>query len=316
MKAVVLEGKSIRVEDRPDPVPKKGEALIRVSKAGICNTDLELAKGYMDFEGILGHEFVGKVVEASQKEWIGNRVVGEINLPCGQCAICLKGDSRHCPSRKVLGIHQKDGVFAEFVTLTRENLHVIPSSISDVEAVFIEPLAAAIAILDHVCPDRNTDILVLGDGKLGLLAAQVFQTRSFNVFCVGHHSRKLGLIAKRGIHTAKDTLGWDRKFDFIIEATGNPQGIEDALCLIEPKGKIVMKSTFQGLANIDISTLVVNEIQLVGSRCGSFVKAIEFLEKESLEMERMVEADFPLENALKAFEKARDPGVIKVLLTP
>jgi threonine dehydrogenase-like Zn-dependent dehydrogenase len=316
MKAVTLKGKSIRVEDKPAPIPSKEEALIKVIKAGICNTDLELVKGYMDFEGILGHEFVGRVVESSEKEWVGKRVVGEINIPCGQCRVCLRGDPKHCPSRKVLGIQQKDGVFAEFVTLPLENLHVLPSNISDVEAVFIEPLAAAIAIFDHICPDRNYDVLILGDGKLGLLAAQVLQTRTPNVFCVGHHPRKLALMVKKGIYTAHDAHEWDRKFDFVIEATGNPKGIEEALCFIKPKGKIVSKSTFHGLANIDISALVVNEIQWVGSRCGSFAKALEFIKKESIELEEMVDTDFPLENAQKAFERARDPEVIKVLLTP
>lgn len=316
MKAVVLKGSNVRVEERPVPVPVKGEALIKIAKAGICNTDLELVKGYMNFDGILGHEFVGRVVEAPEKEWIGNRVVGEINIPCGQCETCRGGDPRHCPSRKVLGIHQKDGVFAEFVTLPLENLHVLPSLISDIDAVFIEPLAAAIAILDHICPDHNNDVLILGDGKLGLFAAQVMQTRSPNVYCVGHHPRKLALVEKGGIRTAKDAGVWDRKFDFIIEATGNPKGIEEALSFIKPKGKIVAKSTFCEQVKIDISALVVNEIQLVGSRCGSFVKALEFLEKESLDLAGMVDADFPLTDAQSAFEKAKMPEVIKVLLTP
>ena len=316
MKAVVLKGKNVSVEERPDPVPVKGEALIKIDKAGICNTDLELVKGYMNFEGILGHEFVGRVVEAPEKEWIGNRVVGEINISCGQCEICLGGDPKHCPSRKVLGIHQKDGVFAEFVTLPLGNLHVLPSNVSDVEAVFVEPLAAAIAIFDQICPDQNNDVLILGDGKLGLLAAQVMQTRSPNVYCVGHHPRKLALIEKIGIQTAHDACQWDRKFDFVVEATGNPKGIEEALSFIKPKGKIVAKSTFYGLVKIDISALVVNEIQLVGSRCGSFAKALEFLEKESLELEGMVDADFPLTDAQSAFDRAKMPEVIKVLLTP
>ena len=316
MKAVALKGRNIRVEEWPDPVPAKGEALIKVTKAGICNTDLELVKGYMNFEGILGHEFVGRVVDAYEKEWIGNRVVGEINIPCGQCEICLGGDPKHCPSRKVLGLHLKDGVFAEYVTLPLENLHVLPSNVSDAEAVFVEPLAAAITIFDQICPGQNNDVLILGDGKLGLLAAQVMQTRSPNIFCVGHHPRKLALIEKRGILTSHDARKWDRKFDFVVEATGNPKGIEEALCFIKPKGKIVAKSTYYGLAKIDISTLVVNEIQLLGSRCGSFANALEFLKKESVELEKMVDADFPLENAQKAFERAKNPEVIKVLLTP
>lgn len=316
MKAVALNVRSVRVVERPDPKPGKGEALIKVIKAGICNTDLELVKGYMEFEGILGHEFVGRVVESSAKEWMGNRVVGEINIPCGQCRICLEGDPKHCPSRKVLGIHQKEGAFAEYVTLPVENLHVLPSNVSDLEAVFVEPLAAAVAIFDQICPDQNHDVLVLGDGKLGLLAAQVMQTHSPNIFCVGHHPRKLALLEKRGIQITHDAGEWDHKFDFVVEATGNPEGIEEALRLVKPKGKIVAKSTFCGLAKIDISALVVNEIQLAGSRCGSFPKALEFLKKESLDLEGMVDADFPLTDAQSAFKRAKNPEVIKVLMTP
>jgi threonine dehydrogenase-like Zn-dependent dehydrogenase len=216
----------------------------------------------------------------------------------------------------VLGIHQKDGIFAEYVTLPQENLHVLPSNVSDVEAVFIEPLAASVAIFDQISPDQNHDVLVLGDGKLGLLAAQVLKTRSPNIFCVGHHPRKLALIENRGIQTAKDARKWDRRFDFVVEATGNPLGIEESLRFIKPKGKIVAKSTFKGLAEIDISALVVNEIQLLGSRCGSFTKALEFLKKETLELKSMVDADFSLEEAHRAFERAKKSEVIKVLLTP
>jgi threonine dehydrogenase-like Zn-dependent dehydrogenase len=316
MKAVVLKGSRICVEERPDPEPEKGEALIKITKAGICNTDLELVKGYMNFEGILGHEFVGRIVEAPEKQWIGNRVVGEINIPCGHCETCRGGDPKHCPSRKVLGIHQKDGVFAEFATLPLGNLHVLPSMVSDIDAVFIEPLAAAIAIFDHICPEKNNDVLILGDGKLGLLAAQVMQTCSLNAYCVGYHTKKLALIEKSGIQTAKDAGVWNRKFDFVVEATGNPKGIEEALSFIKPKGKIVAKSTFCEHVKIDISALVVNEILLAGSRCGSFVKALEFLEKESLDLGGMVDGDFPLTDAQSAFEKAKMPEMIKVLLTP
>jgi threonine dehydrogenase-like Zn-dependent dehydrogenase len=316
MKAVVLKGIRIQVEELPPPKPAKGEALIKVIKAGICNTDLELVKGYMEFEGILGHEYVGQVVECTEKEWLGKRVVGEINIPCGQCGICLGGDPKHCASRKVLGIHQKDGAFAEYLTLPVENLHILPTNVSDAEAVFVEPLAAAVAIFDQISPSQNHDVLVLGDGKLGLLAAQVMQTRSPNVFCVGHHSRKLALLENRGIKTSHDIGHWDHKFDFIVEATGNPKGIEEALCFIKPHGKIVAKSTYYGLAKVDISSLVVNEVQLAGSRCGSFPQALEFLKRERMELEGMVDADFPLSDAHSAFEKAGNPEVIKVLMTP
>jgi len=316
MKAVVLEGKSVRIEDRPVPEPEKGEALIEVTKAGICNTDLELVKGYMDFEGILGHEFVGRVADAPDPQWMGKRVAGEINIPCGKCRVCLGGEPKHCPSRKVLGIHQKDGVFAEYVTLPLKNLHMLPDNISDSQGVFIEPLAAATAIFDYVRPGPEERVLVLGDGKLGLLAAQVLRSRSPHIFCVGHHSRKLALLEKRGIQTAHDVREWDGKFDYVIEATGNPKGVEEALCLIKPKGKMVVKSTFHGMVEMDISTLVVNEIQLLGSRCGSFAKALAFLKDHPIDLEKMVDEDFPLDEALEALERAKNPEVIKVLLTP
>lgn len=316
MKAVVLKGKRICVEDVPTPMPAEGETLLKVIKAGICNTDLELVKGYMDFEGILGHEFIGRVVESPKKEWMGKRVVGEINLPCGSCEICSENDPKHCPSRKVLGIHQKDGVFAEFVAIPMENLFALPPKVTDREAIFVEPLAAAIAIFDQIQVDQKDEVLVLGDGKLGLLVAQVMQTRSANIFCVGHHPRKLALLQKRGIQTTQSSQEWDQKFDLVVEATGTSEAIEEALCFVKPKGKIIAKSTFHGMAKIDYSALVVNEIHLIGSRCGSFLKALEFLKKELVDLEEMVDADFPLADAKMAFDRAQNPEVIKVLLTP
>jgi threonine dehydrogenase-like Zn-dependent dehydrogenase len=316
MKAVVLECGKIDVKEVPTPEPMEGEALIEVIKAGICNTDLELVDGYMDFEGILGHEFVGRVVDSPLKKWVGKRVVGEINIPCESCEICLEGNPKHCPSRKVLGIHQKDGVFAEYVTLPLGNLHALPPNLSDVEAVFIEPLAAALAVFDQVRIDRQKNVLVLGDGKLGLLIAQVVQTRTPNITCVGHHPQKLSILREKGIQTTCDTQEWDRKFDVVIEATGDPMGIAQALRYVKSKGKIIAKSTFHGEAKIDLSAIVVNEVQLIGSRCGSFTTALQFLNKESVCLEAMVDADFPLEEARRAFERAKNPEVIKALLTP
>jgi threonine dehydrogenase-like Zn-dependent dehydrogenase len=316
MKAVLLKEKSIRVEEVPTPVPSEDEVLLKVVKAGICNTDLELAKGYMGFEGVLGHEFTGRVVQSSDRKWMGKRVVGEINIPCGRCPTCRENDPKHCPTRSVLGIQRKNGVFAEYATLPQANLHILPSTVSDIEAVFIEPLAAAIAVLDQTRIDQDDEVLVLGDGKLGLLVALVIQTRTENIFCVGHHSRKLALLQKRGIQTTQNTRNWCKEFDLVIEATGTPKGIEEALTLVKAKGKIVAKSTFHGLAKIDFSALVVNEIQLIGSRCGSFRKALEFLRQESIDLEDMVDADFPLIDARKAFDKAQGRGVMKVLLTP
>ncbi len=316
MKAVVRKNGIIRVEQAPMPVSAEGEALIKVLKAGICSTDLELIKGYMDYEGILGHEFVGIVIQASDESWTEKRVVGEINIPCQKCKTCLTIDPKHCPSRKVLGICHKDGVFAEYVTLPLVNLYVVPSIVSDKEAVFVEPLAAAFEILEQIVIDEKQEVLVLGDGKLGLLVALILQKRSPHVFCAGHHPRKLALLKRRGIETFQDFGKTEQKFDVVVEATGSPQGMKLALNKAKPRGKIIAKSTFHGISDLDLSSLVVDEIQLVGSRCGPFDKALEALQTEDLGLEEMLDADFSLEKALEAFDKAREPEVLKVLLTP
>lgn len=315
MKAVVWKEGMLRMEEVPEPVPAGREALIKVLKAGICNTDLELIQGYMDFEGILGHEFVGLVTQSPDKAWLRKRVVGEINVPCRTCTTCLTIDPKHCPSRKVLGIDQKDGVFAEYVTLPLANLYLVPPTVSDREAVFVEPLAAAIEILEQVAINEKKEVLILGDGKLGLLAALVLRTKTPHVFCGGHHPRKLALLHPRGIETFLDCTEIGDKFDVVVEATGNPQGIREALSRVKPRGKIIAKSTFHGISDLDLSCLVVDEIQLIGSRCGSFEKALELLQKEDLHLEEMVDADFPLEEALEAIDKAREPEILKVLLT-
>jgi threonine dehydrogenase-like Zn-dependent dehydrogenase len=316
MKAVILKERKINVEEVPLPSVEEGEALIRVIKAGICNTDLEMIKGYMDFEGILGHEFVGCVVEAPVKDWIGKRVVGEINISCRRCEMCQAGYPKHCSSRRVLGIQGKDGVFAEFMTLPLSNLHSVPSKISDVGAVFAEPLAAALEISDQIQIRKEHEVLVLGDGKLGLLIAQVVLNQTPEVFCVGHHPRKLAILQRKGIRTCLKNCDRDQKFDIIVEATGNPKGISEALNRIRPRGKIVMKSTFYGESEIDISRMVIDEIQLIGSRCGPFKRALNFLKSKLIDVRDMVDGDFPLEEAQEAFELAKRPETIKVLLTP
>jgi threonine dehydrogenase-like Zn-dependent dehydrogenase len=316
MKAVTLTNSELKVEDIQSPPLAEGEALIKVLKTGICSTDLELIKGYMDFEGVLGHEFVGRIVEASEKGWVGKRVVGEINISCRTCKVCQRDDPKHCPSRQVLGIHKKDGVFAEYVTLPLVNLHVLPSEISDMEAVFVEPLAAALETLKQIHISRENEVLVLGDGKLGLLIAQVMQTQTPHVFCVGHHPRKLTLLQKKGIQTFLEGQKWDQMFDVIVEATGNPKGLSEALCWIKPRGRIVVKSTFHGESKLNLSRMVVDEIRLIGSRCGPFGKALEFLKKRLIDVIELVDADFPLEEAQEAFEQAKKPETMKILLTP
>lgn len=316
MKAVILKDQRVSAEEVPLPSMEEGEALIKVTKAGICNTDLEMIKGYMDFEGILGHEFVGCVREASVKDWIGKRVVGEINISCHKCEMCQTGYPKHCFSRQVLGIQGKDGVFAEYVTLPLSNLHDLPPEISDVEAVFVEPLAAAFEILEQVQIRKEHEVLVLGDGKLGLLIAQVIRNQTPHVFCVGHHPRKLAQLQRKGIRTFLNKYDENQNFDLIVEASGNPDGISEALNRVKPRGKIVAKSTFFGKSEIDISRLVINEIQLIGSRCGPFKRALDFLKRKLIDVRDMVDGDYPLQEAQKAFELAEKPETIKVLLTP
>lgn len=329
MKALVFKKRHLRLEEVPKPVPSEGEALIKILKAGICSTDLELSRGYMDFEGILGHEFVGRVVTCARKDWIGKRVVGEINIGCGWCADCRQGRRNHCPSRRVLGILDKDGTIAEFTTLPVENLHLVPENLSDAEAVFVEPLAAALQILEQVKIRKNDDVLVLGDGRLGLLAAQVMRLRTPHVTCVGKHARKLGLLRDKDIVTVRDEEGMGEptlegmtqsaspsKFDCVVEATGEPSGLRTALRHAKPRGKIVIKSTFRGESCLDLAKLVVDEIMLVGSRCGPFGKALQTLLQDRVSVRDMIDGDFPLVRVMQAFALARKPGVLKVLITP
>lgn len=316
MKAVIIESGTIRVKDVPKPETSADEALIKVRKAGICNTDLELAKGYMHFGGIVGHEFVGEVEYAADKEWMGKRVVGEINIYCGRCDLCRAGMTKHCSQRAVLGILSKDGAFAEYLTLPLKNCHQVPDSVSDYEAVFIEPLAAALEIFERVKLEKEERALVLGDGKLGLLVAQIMRQHTPNVICVGKHSRNLGILKKMGIKTHLSGIDLGRQFSVVVEATGNQKGLEEALRLVRPQGVIVLKSTFCGKAQIDISKIVVDEIQLIGSRCGPFPKAIRQIEQKRINVDDLIDGDFPLERSHEAFALAQEPGTLKILLTP
>ncbi len=316
MKALYLENGDIRIKDVKKPIPAQNEAQIKVLKAGICNTDIELIKGYMNFSGIPGHEFVGRVLESSDPYWIGQRVVGDINLSCGTCDFCQKGEFRHCLSRQVLGINNKDGVFAEYLTLPVDNLYSVPNSVSDIEAVFVEPLAAACEILEQIDLDEKTSVAVLGDGKLGLLIAQVMRLKTPNVSCFGRHDNKLERLQNRGIRTFKNNKMKNEKYDVVIEATGSPSGIDFALTMVRPKGTIVLKSTIQGQSTIDVSKIVVDELVLIGSRCGPIDKALVLLEKKNVDVENMVDREFPLEQAVQALSFARDPDVVKVLLVP
>ncbi len=316
MKALYFENGDIRIKDVNKPIPTQCEALIKVLKAGICNTDIELTKGYMNFSGILGHEFVGRVIDSKDPQWIGQRVVGDINLSCGTCDFCLKGESRHCKFRQILGIYDKNGVFAEYLTLPVDNLYSVPNSVSDSEAVFVEPLAAACEILEQIDMDEKMSVAVLGDGKLGLLIAQVMRLKTPNVSCFGRHDKKLERLQDRRIRTFKHNKMKNLSFDVVIEATGSSAGLKHALTMVRPKGTIVLKSTIHGESTVDLSKIVVDEIVLIGSRCGPFERALDLLKNKRMDVEVMIDREFPLEQAVQAFSFARDPNVVKVLLVP
>jgi alcohol dehydrogenase len=299
MKALVFQRGRSRVGDVRRPVPGKGFALVRVIASGICNTDLELRRGYHGFSGIPGHEFVGRVEGPAGSAWMGKRVVGEINLACGRCGDCGRGLRRHCARRRVLGILRHPGAHAEYLTLPESNLHEVPGEISDEEAVFTEPLAAACEILDQVAVDKSTRAAVLGAGKLGMLCAGVLEDAGANVALVRRGSRP-GL----------------RSFDLVVEATGSPDGIGRAIELVRPRGTIVWKSTYHVPARFDAAPLVVNEVTVVGSRCGRFEPALDLLRHRRIDVRKLLAAEFPLARAGRALAEAARPGARKVLLRP
>ena len=296
-----------------------GEALVRVRLAGVCNTDLEIVRGYAGFEGTLGHEFVGVVESAPGAPGLeGRRVVGEINAGCGRCQLCRAGDSRHCPERTVLGIVGRDGAFAEYLRLPATNLLPVPDDVPDERAVFTEPLAAACGVAERVRIERETRVAVVGDGKLGLLCAQALRagTRA-TVTLVGRHERKLEVARGRGVRTAKAgelPASYARAFDVAVEASGSPAGFETALGLLRPRGTLVLKSTFHGKTELDAAPVVVDEISIVGSRCGRFRPALELLRRGAVETDALIDAEFPLSEGPRAFERAAEPGAMKVLL--
>ncbi|MBN1977563.1 MAG: alcohol dehydrogenase catalytic domain-containing protein [Anaerolineae bacterium] len=316
MRALLLD-KGLRiVDDHPVPEPAPGEALIRVRVAGICNTDLELVKGYMAFRGVPGHEFVGVVARApGAEDWEGRRVVGEINAACTTCPTCLAGRPTHCPHRTTLGIAGRDGAFAERLTLPARNLHPVPDSIPDEIAVFTEPLAAACEILEQVHVRPTDCVVVLGDGKLGLLCAQVLALTGCDLTVIGRHEDKLDILARRGIPTALDD-GDDStgSADIVIEATGHPDGFAAARRLVRPRGTLVLKSTYHGSFDADLTMAVVDEITLIGSRCGPFAPALRLLERGSVAVIQLIQARYPLSQAPAAFERAARPGTLKVLI--
>lgn len=302
------------VRNQARPRRSDGFALIRLLYGGICNTDVELQRGYYGFRGTPGHEFVGEVVEADDKSWVGERVVGEINLACGKCEWCTRGLGRHCPTRTVLGIVKHPGAFREFLTLPEHNLHRVPREISSEQAVFVEPLAAACEILDQVRIPRGTPVAVLGDGKLGLLASQVLQAHGAEVHQYGRHKEKLRIAEQTGVSTEIAKKLPAAKYDFVVEATGSRQGLTQAIQMTRPRGTVIMKSTVHGLVSIDTAPAIVNEITLVGSRCGRFEPALRLLKNGKVHVDAMISEVLPLKNAPEAFRKAASPGVLKVLL--
>jgi threonine dehydrogenase-like Zn-dependent dehydrogenase len=314
MLSVCLENGSISVRKQTRPRRPPGFALIRLLFGGICNTDLELERGYYGFRGTPGHEFVGEVLEADDQRWIGQRVVGEINLACGKCQWCARGLGRHCPTRTVLGIVKQPGAFREFLTLPERNLHRVPREIPSEEAVFVEPLAAACEILDQVRIPVGAPVAVLGDGKLGLLASQVLQAHGAEVHQYGRHAEKLRIARQMGISTEIAKKLPVAKYEFVVEATGSSEGLRQAVQMTQPRGTVVMKSTVHGLVSIDTAPAIVNEITLLGSRCGRFEPALRLLKNRKVRVDGMISEVLPLKDARRAFREAAKPGVLKVLL--
>ena len=314
MKAVVFDGQLRLVQDYVDPAPPPGEVRIRTTLAGICNTDLEVIRGYADFQGVLGHEFVGVVDQAEDPALVGRRVVGEINASCGACPTCRAGRPSHCPNRTALGIRGRDGALAECFCLPGRNLHPVPDSIPDEAAVFVEPLAAACQVPAQVHVQPTDRVVILGDGKLGLLVAQVLALIGCDLTVVGRHEEKLALLAARGIATHLGDLEAGGSADLVVECTGRAEGFRAARRLVRPRGTIVLKSTYHGLVEADLSSLVVDEITLVGSRCGPFPAALRLLEQGLVDVTPLIEAEYPLAEALAAFEHAARRGALKVLV--
>ena len=336
MHALLYDGQLRLVSDYPEPDLRPGEALIRPHLVGICNTDIEITRGYMGFRGVLGHEFVGTVVACHDPAWIGRRVVGEINAACRRCPTCLLGDPSHCPARTTLGIAGRDGAMAELFSLPVDCLHEVPAGLPDTAAVFTEPLAAALEILEQSHLRPTDQVAVVGDGKLGLLCAQVLRLPGCAVTVVGRHPERWELLHAQGIATCHtDTLrpadhkprsqGATRQladipvsqsgaFDVVVDCTGHPSGLAVARQLVRPRGRLILKSTFAGTMPLNLSMAVVDEVQLIGSRCGPFVPALRLLDRGLIATEPLIAARLPLREGVHAFRIAA--GQLKVLLDP
>lgn len=311
MQAVVFDGEwGLREIASPTLVP--GEALIKPALVGICATDVQLTRGYMNYRGVLGHEFVGVVEKCDDPAWIGQRVVGEINAACRECAVCLRGDEPHCPNRTTLGIDRRDGTMAERFALPIANLLRVPDSVPDEAAVFTEPLAAALEIVDQTHLRPTNSAVVVGDGKLGLLVAQVLRLTGCDLHVVGRHPERWDLLLRQGIHATTAAELGERRWDVVVDCTGSAAGFDVARRLTRPRGRMVLKSTFHGNLDLDLAPLVVDEITIVGSRCGPFGAALRVLERGLIETAPMIHAIYPLDQAEQAFAASR--GSLKVLL--
>lgn len=320
MKALFFDGQ-LSLRDVATPRPAPGEALIRVRLAGICGTDRQILKGYAAFQGIPGHEFVGEVMECDSASWVSKRVVGEINIACRHCEWCRRGLSRHCPSRVVMGIVHWPGTFAEFITLPTANLHEVPANVPDEAAVFAEPIAAACEIQEQMKIAAGVRAAIIGDGRLGFLIAQVLRHAGADVTVIGRSPTKLDLARSWGFRAISSLSGMEanrelpaKSFPLAVEATGSPQGLDLALKLIEPRGTVVMKSTFHQPAQFDTAKLVVDEITLLGSRCGNFQRALDLLKAGAIHTQEMITKIFPLQAGVEAFRYLENPGCLKLLL--
>jgi alcohol dehydrogenase len=328
MLAAAIRRNHLTLVQKPLPQLRTGWALVRVRLAGICNTDIEILRGYHNFHGVLGHEFVGEVVRvagARDKHWAGRRVVGEINLACSGlgfrklCSYCRRRIPTHCTRRRVLGILGHDGAFAEYLALPLVNLHRVPASIPDEAAVFTEPLAAACEILEQVNVREHREAAVLGDGKLAQLIALVLRAAGLRVAMIGKHASKLRLARLAHITTMKSNSASARRensFTLVVEATGSPSGLALAQRITAPRGRLVLKSTFHGAADVETWPIVVKELTIIGSRCGPFPRALEFLRSRKVNPRLLISRVFSLEDAAKAVRYAQQPGVMKVLLRP
>jgi threonine dehydrogenase-like Zn-dependent dehydrogenase len=314
MKGLWLEKQQLQLRtDIPIPEAPPGEVLIRVLSAGICNTDLELKRGYYPYKGILGHEFVG-IVEQGDESLINKRVVGEINAACGYCRFCLSGQPTHCENRSVLGIVNRNGAFADYLSLPSKNLHFVPDNVSNQVATFTEPVAAALQIQQQIKIGSSDRVLVVGDGKLGQLVAQTLALTGCDLLAIGRHKEKLVNLEARGIKVGFVDDVKERSFDIAVECTGNDTGFDIARRALRSRGTLILKSTYAGKLSLDASALVVDEITLIGSRCGSFAPALKLLAEEKIDVKPLINASFPLSEGLAAFELAQTRGVMKVLL--